>query len=70
MKRAISGVSLLAVAICLLASPKRIAAEEGAAALQWLQPSDSRLQWINVADWESRSDGWQPVRVPKAWRDK
>jgi hypothetical protein len=38
--------------------------------LQWLRPDDSRLQWTNVADWETRTEGLQPVRVPKAWRDK
>jgi lysophospholipase L1-like esterase len=38
--------------------------------LQWLRPDDNRLQWINVADWEQKTGGLQPVRVPKAWRDK
>ena len=38
--------------------------------LKWLNPDDSRLRWLNVADWESKTDGWQPVRIPKAWRDK
>ena len=38
--------------------------------LEWLQPGDSRLQWINVADWEPRTGGLQPVRVPQAWREK
>jgi len=40
------------------------------AALQWLDVRDARLDWLNVADWEPRSGGLQPVRVPKSWRDK
>ncbi len=38
--------------------------------LQWVQPNDARLRWINVADWEPRTEGLQPVRIPKSWRDK
>ena len=38
--------------------------------LEWLRVDDSRLQWTNVADWEARPGGLQPVRVPKAWREK
>ena len=38
--------------------------------LKWLDPRDERFDWLNVADWEARGDGWQPVRVPKVWRDK
>ena len=38
--------------------------------MQWLDPRDERFDWLNVADWEARGDGWQPVRVPKLWRDK
>jgi len=45
-------------------------APAGSENLQWLRADDSRLQWTNVADWESRTEGLQPVRVPKAWRDK
>jgi lysophospholipase L1-like esterase len=51
-------------------------AQESAAPLgppdnpQWLRPDDGRLQWINVADWEPKAGGLQPVRVPKAWREK
>jgi lysophospholipase L1-like esterase len=48
----------------------KIMATKSSAALQWLDPRDARLDWLNVADWESRSDGWQPVRVPKTWRDR
>lgn len=40
------------------------------AALQWLEVRDERLQWLNVADWEPRDGGLQPVRVAKVWRDK
>lgn len=38
--------------------------------LQWISPDDERLMWLNVADWESRDGGLQPVRIPKAWREK
>ena len=38
-------------------------------ALQWLEVRDERLDWLNVADWEPRDGGLQPVRVPKFWRD-
>jgi lysophospholipase L1-like esterase len=38
--------------------------------LQWIDVRDRRLDWLNVADWEPRDGGLQPVRVPKAWRDK
>jgi len=38
--------------------------------LQWLDVKDERLDWLNVADWEPRGDGLQPVRVPKVWRDR
>jgi lysophospholipase L1-like esterase len=38
--------------------------------LQWLDARDARFDWLNVADWEARGNGWQPVRVPKVWRDK
>ena len=40
------------------------------AALQWLEVRDERLQWLNVADWEPRDGGLQPVRVAKVWRDR
>jgi hypothetical protein len=40
------------------------------ASLQWLDARDERFNWLNVADWEARGNGWQPVRVPKVWRDK
>jgi lysophospholipase L1-like esterase len=38
--------------------------------LQGIDVRDERLEWLNVADWEQRKGGLQPVRVPKAWRDK
>jgi lysophospholipase L1-like esterase len=38
--------------------------------LQWIDVRDQRLDWLNVADWEPKGDGLQPVRVPKAWRDQ
>jgi lysophospholipase L1-like esterase len=39
-------------------------------AMQWIEPRDRRFDWLNVADWEPQGDGWQPVRVTKAWRDQ
>lgn len=38
--------------------------------LQWLAPRDERFDWLNVADWEPRGSGLQPVRVAKTWRDQ
>jgi lysophospholipase L1-like esterase len=38
--------------------------------MQWLDVLDERLEWLNVADWEPRNGGVQPVRVPKFWRDQ
>lgn len=38
--------------------------------MQWIEPRDRRLDWLNVADWESKDGGEQPVRVAKAWRDQ
>jgi lysophospholipase L1-like esterase len=38
--------------------------------LQWLDIRDERFNWLNVADWEPRDGGLQPVRVPKSWRDQ
>jgi lysophospholipase L1-like esterase len=38
--------------------------------LKWLSADDNQLRWLNVADWEARTGGLQPVRIPKAWRDK
>ncbi len=38
--------------------------------LPWLDPLDERFDWLNVADWEPREGGLQPVRVAKIWRDR
>ena len=38
--------------------------------LQWLDVRDERFDWLNVAGWEPRDGGLQPVRAPKVWRDK
>ena len=38
--------------------------------LQWLDVLDEHFDWLNVADWETRDGGLQPVRVPKSWRDR
>lgn len=39
------------------------------APLEWLDVRDDRFDWLNVADWEPREGGLQPVRVPKVWRE-
>jgi hypothetical protein len=63
--------SLLLAGVLGLAIPSLYAAQSGAPAdLQWISVKDERIQWLNVADWESKGDGLQPVRVAKAWRDK
>jgi lysophospholipase L1-like esterase len=46
------------------------ATQDATADLQWIEVTDRRLAWTNVGDWEARGDGLQPVRVPKAWRNK
>ena len=38
--------------------------------LQWIDVRDERLDWLNVADWEPKGGGLQPVRVPKVWREQ
>ena len=38
--------------------------------MRWLDVLDDRFEWLNVADWEPRDGGLQPVRVPKFWRDQ
>jgi lysophospholipase L1-like esterase len=38
--------------------------------LKWLSADDNQLRWLNVADWETKTGGLQPVRIPKAWRGK
>ena len=38
--------------------------------IQWLEVRDERFEWLNVADWEPRDGGLQPVRVAKHWRDR
>jgi len=40
------------------------------ATLQSLDVRDERLDWLNVADWEPRDNGLQPVRVAKFWREQ
>ena len=59
-------------ALCVSGFAPAVLAQESAAPvdLRWIQPTDNHLQWINVADWEKTTDGLQPVRVPKLWRDK
>jgi lysophospholipase L1-like esterase len=54
----------------MLAAKTAVAAQTELPALQWIDVTDARLRWLNVADWETRGDGLQPVRVTKEWRDK
>jgi lysophospholipase L1-like esterase len=35
-----------------------------------VNPDDSHFRWLNVADWEVKTGGLQPVRIPKVWRDR
>ncbi len=54
-----------------LVPPRFCAAQSGAPAdFQWISVKDQRLQWSNVAEWETIGDGLKPVRVPKIWRDR
>jgi lysophospholipase L1-like esterase len=55
--------------VCCIAT-SAVAQRRPTEALQWLDANDARLRWLNVADWESKTGGMQPVRMPKAWRDK
>ena len=57
---------ILALAILTVSAGQNNSAPD----FQWVNVSDQRLEWINVAAWEPRGDGVQPVRVPKVWRDK
>jgi lysophospholipase L1-like esterase len=57
---------LLVLSLTGLAQAQRTAPDN----LTWLSADDSRLRWLNVADWEARTGGLQPVRMPKVWRDK
>jgi len=38
--------------------------------MQWIDPRDRRFDWLNVAEWEPRDNGVQPVRVAKTWREQ
>lgn len=58
------GVMLLA-----LVAPAR-AQRKAPDNVKWTSPDDNRFQWLNVADWEPKMGGLQPVRMPKTWRDK
>src|SRR3954469_336482 len=63
-------ILIVAVAARLTTAAQTAKPLAPADALQWVEYNDARLQWINVAAWEARGDGMQPVRVPKIWRDK
>jgi hypothetical protein len=61
----------LLAGVFAFAGPSIYAAQSGEPPdLQWISVKDERIQWLNVADWESRGNGLQPVRVAKVWRDK
>jgi len=69
MRRKFFCMSILFV-ILMLAAKTAIAAQAETPTLQWIDVKDPRLRWLNVAAWEARGDGLQPVRVAKEWRDK
>jgi hypothetical protein len=59
--------ALLLAGVFALAIPSLFAAQPGVPAdLQWISVKDQRIQWLNVADWESKGDGLQPVGVSAA----
>lgn len=64
--------SLIAIVmgVAVPATMGQAAQRPAADSLQWINYDDHRLEWINVAAWEPRGDGMQPVRVPAEWRDK
>src|SRR5438552_1890304 len=68
----ICSLPILVVAVAARLTTTAQTAKPGVTAetLQWINYDDPHLQWINVAVWEPRGDGMQPVRVPKEWRDK
>src|SRR5262245_19957639 len=62
---------LLGAVGLLLTAQTRIAPQNAPSeGVQWISYDDQRLEWINVAAWEPRGDGMQPVRVTKDWRDR
>src|SRR5581483_4379095 len=65
-RKMVSYLLLLALSFGATAYGQRSAPDN----LKWLTPDDNRLRWLNVADWEAKTGGLQPVRMPKAWRDK
>ena len=68
--RVVSVALALLVSASLTTTARTAGQASTAESLQWINYNDPRLQWINVAAWEPRGDGMQPVRVPKEWRDK
>jgi lysophospholipase L1-like esterase len=71
LRRSLTALAFLAGTLVPLSASLVYAGQAPAPAeLQWIRVDDQRLQWVNVAVWEPRGDGVQPVRVPKAWRDK
>jgi lysophospholipase L1-like esterase len=68
-------ITLISSAILILGlsgpvRAQRNAQRNAANDLAWVNANDSRLNWLNVADWEEKTGGLQPVRMPKIWRDK
>ena len=61
---------MIALGLALVTTNFCVAQAGAPTDLQWISVKDQRLQWLNVADWEPRGDGLQPVRVAKVWRDK
>jgi hypothetical protein len=56
---------LLVIFLLAVKSAIAVAGQSDPAALQWIGVKDERLRWLNVADWEARGDGLQPVRATK-----
>jgi lysophospholipase L1-like esterase len=59
-------LAILILAFAGVARAQRSAPEK----LNWVSANDARLHWLNVADWEPKTGGLQPVRIPPKWRDK
>jgi hypothetical protein len=54
---------VLSALIVLGSSAPPVAQSASLSDLQWIGVKDDRLQWLNVADWEPKNDGLQPVRT-------
>ena len=66
MRNKFNLADFLLVIFCLAVNTAvAVAGQSAPAALQWIGVKDERLRWLNVADWEARGDGLQPVRATK-----